>query len=423
MAWPQQELLRPRRKQHMPMHDTWIAVPTYWTVASDAPDDAREETPIFDHPIPLNEEGTLVRTLESFVSLEGDFNVLVVAACSHPSLGQAVRDRVAELIAPLAQNLSLFLVGPPDVDRINAMLDEPILALTSYGNIRNVQLFVPYVLGARVVMGIDDDEIVENRDHVAKALAFIGKEFKGDIVGGMAGPYFDRKGEYRIEGAEELGKHGNIFIMKNHYMNEALKKAIDGPCPDGIVKSNVAFGGNMCMSRDTISKTCHDPYIPRGEDYDYVINAAMKGIWFFCRPDMWITHLPPDSTGSQAGDKMTKLAADIRRFIYVREKYTYHSEHYPDETVPLDYLLPYPGVYLDKDIDMRRLGIEALDEMYPEFREKQSPEEFVDHAIAVAKQKAEEFFRYREKWVQALPRAGEIAGMEDELKGLRIKEA
>jgi len=38
---------------------TWIAVPTYWTHPSSAPG---EELTVFDHPTPLDEDGTLART-------------------------------------------------------------------------------------------------------------------------------------------------------------------------------------------------------------------------------------------------------------------------------------------------------------------------------------------------------------------------
>jgi GT2 family glycosyltransferase len=96
----------------------------------------------------------------------------------------------------------------------------------------------------------------------------------------------------------------------------------------------------MVMPRETIARVCHDPYIPRGEDYDYVINVAMAGIfWRFC-PTMRIVHLPPDSTGSQAADTASKLLADIRRFIYMREKMRLHAERFPDERFDPDYLLP-----------------------------------------------------------------------------------
>lgn len=390
----------------------WIAVPTYWTWPNGQ---SGEEATVFDHPTPLDKEGTLRRTLESFRVLEGDFTVLVVAACADPSLGEATARRVRELIEPLAGDLSLVLVAPPDIPRLNAMLGESFLSMDSYGNIRNVQLLIPYAAGADVVIGIDDDEVIEDSAFLAKNLEFVGTEHNGEFVAGMAGPYLDRRGGYQLPDADALRDRGNIFIMKNFFMNEALERVMEGPHAEPIVKSNIAFGGNMCMARRTIELTCHDPYIPRGEDYDYVINAAMAGLWFFTRPDMSIMHLPPDATGSQAADKMSKMIADIHRFIYMREKHRYHLAHFPDEAFNLDYLMPYPGIYLNEEVDLAAAGIAAMDELYPEYRRKHSPESLVEEAARTALREAAAFFAYRSRWRQTLAGLANVAGLTESL--------
>ena len=382
-----------------PAENLWIAVPTYWTWPTD--EDGEERT-VFDHPTPLNEEGTLGRTLESFTHLEGRFKVLIVAAGAHPDLGPRVHDRVSELIAPYAGRLEVALASPASLERLNATLAEPILSLDSYGNIRNVQLIVPFALGADAVIGIDDDEVIPDRGYVAKAARWIGRPRDGDLVGGMAGPYYDAEGEYRIPGAEDLADCPNLLLKKNYFMNRAVVESMENVEADGLVRSNVAFGGNMVMSRPTIARTCHDPYIARGEDYDYVVNAAMDGISFYFQPAMAITHLPPDSTGSQAGDKLSKLVADIYRFIYMQEKMRQHRRHFPDETIDPDYLLPYPGPYLDPAVDLQAEAVAALDAKYPEFRRRRKCEDLVAEATDLARKKSEEFFDYRDRWRAAL---------------------
>ncbi len=378
----------------------WIAVPTYWTYPSDAPG---EERFAFDHPTPLDENGTIQRMLDSFLSLEGRFRVLIVLGVTNPELNQRAHDKVTSLLVPYTDRLSIYLVSAVNLDTINNQLSDPILDLVGYGNIRNVQLAVPYILGADVVIGIDDDEIVDDPRYLEYVDRYAGAEVDGVPVGGMAGPYFDRSGEYRIGGAEDLGALKNVFLKKNYFMNEALKKFMAEAGATGIVKSNVAFGGNMCMFRDTIAKACHDPYIPRGEDYDYVINAKMEGVTFFFQPAMSVVHLPPDSTGSQAGDKLSKLISDIRRFTYMQVKMAYHARHFPEEQFDRDYLMPYPGPYAEETLDLPAHGVEALDEGYPEFRrEGGSPEAVVDEAVATAQAKVKEFFDYRRQWKTAL---------------------
>jgi len=391
----------------------WIAVPTYWTHPSSKPG---AETTVFDHPTPLDEAGTLSRTLESFTKLRGEFRVLVVAAAAHPDLGSAVHARVEALLRPLAGRLELYLASPANLGALNAALGEPLLRLDSYGNIRNVQLAVPYALGADAVVGIDDDEVIPDPD-------FLGHAARGVAagVGGMAGPYFDARGEWRIAGAEELSAEPNIFLKKNFFMNRAIAKAMAGAGPDGLADSNVAFGGNMVVPRATIARACHDPYIPRGEDYDYVINAAMAGIfWHFC-PAMSIVHLPPDSTGSQAGDRASKLIADIRRFIYMREKLRLGAELFPAERFDPDYLMPYPGPYAAADLDLPTEGVRALDSKYPEFRAGGgSPEALVASAVETARIRAREFFDYRERWRSAMMSATAAPALRRAAEALRI---
>ena len=290
------------------------------------------------------------------------------------------------------------------------------MRLDSYGNIRNVQLAVPCALGADAVVGIDDDEVIPDPGFLEIAARHVAVE-----VGGMAGPYFDARGDWRIAGAEELGAEPNLFLKKNFFMNRAIGRAMAGAGADGLADSNVAFGGNMVVPRATVAQVPHDPYIPRGEDYDYVINAAMSGIlWKFC-PAMSIVHLPPDSTGSQAGDRASKLLADIRRFIYMREKLEAHAELFPAERFDPEYLMPYPGPYLAPGADLPAEGVRALDTKYPEFRAGGgSPERLVAEAVATARVKAREFFDYRRRWRSAMIGAAAGAEFRRAAEGLRI---
>lgn len=377
------------------VENIWIAVSTYWSYPTNK---VGEENSIFDHPSALNSEGTFARTLECFRHLTMDFHIVIVVAVSHPDLSSKAHEKVLSIAKPFTDNLSIYLISPENLHLINRHLEEPMLRLDSYGNIRNVQLAVPYAMGADVVVGIDDDEIIEDSVYLEKVVRYIGKEYNGDFIGGLAGPYYDRNGSFQLEGADQLSKSKNIFRKKNYFMNEALKKVMREAPLKGIVRSNVAFGGNMCMARKTIEQICHDPFIPRGEDYDYVINAKMKGINFYFQPDMKITHLPPDSPASQAGDNMKKLIADIQRFIYMREKMRFHRKRYPKERIDIDYLMPYPGVYLDNKVDLQREAIQCLDELYPEYRRQNLPEDLVKNAVKLARNKTKEFFVYRDKW-------------------------
>ena len=396
----------------------WIAVPSYWTYASGQ---EGEELTVFDHPTPLDETGTMGRMFESFLDLEGEVKVLVVAAGTHPSIADAIHNKVSDIIKPYADKMEIYLVSPKNLPIINSLLPEPILKLDSYGNIRNVQLALPYAMGADGVLGIDDDEVVLVKDHIQQAADSISGTYCGEIVAGIAGPYFDSAGSYQLSDGDELKSEPNIFLKKNYFMNEALKHYMNAELDNSLIRCNVAFGGNMVMARETIACACHDPYIPRGEDYDYVINAAMKGKLFCFRPGMGITHLPPGvNNGSQADDKISKLTADIGRFIYMNEKMKYHIANFPEEKIDLDYLRPYPAPYLEVDVDLAAEAVKALDSKYPKFREKELPEEFVANVVETTKKKVVEFFEYRERWEAMTAVIGDDAKLQSAIEEFKV---
>lgn len=376
-------------------NDIWVAVPTYWSHASDT---TGPEDIIFDHPTPLNEGGTLSRTLESFKVMKGSFNVIIVAAVAHPSLDNDVHEHVKKLLAPFKDDLNITLVSPSNLTAINEKLSKPLLSLTSYGNIRNVQLAVPYAMGAKVVIGIDDDELVEDPDFIKKVMDNIHTTENPTNIHGMAGPYYDRNGEYQIAGADELEDCPNLFIKKNYFMNTALKAAMKQGETKDVFPCNIAFGGNMCMSREMIANTCHDPYIPRGEDYDYVINAKMNGYTYSFQPKMSIVHLPPDSDGSQAADKLSKMTCDIKRFIYMKEKNSLFNKLNPDTPFDIDYIMPYPGPYLTEEADLVAHGEDALNTLYPDFNKTGNAKEFAQEASEIAREKVKEYFTVAKEW-------------------------
>jgi hypothetical protein len=390
----------------------WITVPTYWGDYGTA-----ENPPCidFDHPTALDGEETLSRTVGSLCELRGDFQLLVVLAVTHRDYLPAARSRVEKILAPFLCRKALYLITPDETERINGFLLQPLLQMNSYGNIRNVQLFLPYCLGAEIVVGIDDDEIIEDPEYLEKMVAGIGTS---EDVGGLAGPYYDREGDFKIRGAEDLGSLENLFLKKNYFMNEALKSAM-ARSPD-IHPSSVAFGGNMVFKRDTISRICHDPFIPRGEDYDYVINALMKGIRFYFHPEAGIVHLPPDSTGSQAGDNVRKLKADIRRFLYMSAKLKRHRELYPGEEFSYNLLSPYPGAFAVEKGILETQGEAALIEGYPHCMDGSTTKRFIAEAVEESDRRADEFFAYRELWADLVSSGSDKPELKAYLKGLKL---
>ena len=67
-----------------------------------------------------------------------------------------------------------------------------------------------------------------------------------------------------------------------------------------------------------------------------------------------------------------------------------------------DYLLPYPGVFLNEELDLESHAVEALEQIYPDYGDKYSVEDFVKKAVKTARIKAGEFFSYNKRWETAM---------------------
>ncbi|RLC39367.1 MAG: hypothetical protein DRH33_03045, partial [Candidatus Nealsonbacteria bacterium] len=79
------------------MQKVTVVIPTYWTWPKDIKD--KEEKSIFDHPTPLDLDGTLARTLESFKKIDyPDFDILVIAASTNVEIAEKVEKRVQGII-------------------------------------------------------------------------------------------------------------------------------------------------------------------------------------------------------------------------------------------------------------------------------------------------------------------------------------
>ncbi|MCK4956147.1 MAG: hypothetical protein KAS49_00835, partial [Candidatus Cloacimonetes bacterium] len=60
---------------------TYMIIPTYWTGENNA---WEEGDAVYDHPTPINEEGTLRRTIKSLDILnDKDFTLIILAAATN----------------------------------------------------------------------------------------------------------------------------------------------------------------------------------------------------------------------------------------------------------------------------------------------------------------------------------------------------
>ncbi len=331
---------------------TTVVIPTYW--ARDSSQGWMEGDAVYDHPTPLDGQGTIGRAIESMNILEDrDFQLVVIACPTSPEIGGLVEARVEEIVSTAASGVGLDfeVFGPSKLEEVHGRLDrtggcdfKDLLRLRGYSNVRNLCLFAAHLLGSDVAVLIDDDEVFEDPGFISKAREFIGSKIDGVDVYGVAGYYSQPDGGYRIQKklSEWMKNWGQIPLM-----NESFESLI--PNPPRLKKTPLVFGGNMIIHRRLFTKVPFDPNVRRGEDIDYLINSRMYGYQFYLDRELSIKHLAPSKTHP----KWMQLREDIYRFTYERAKLRSQRPVPGMTLVRAEEFDPYPGRLLGAELEDR----------------------------------------------------------------------
>ncbi len=400
------------------MLKTTITIPTYWTRKygeKGSPEDA-----IFDHPTPLDQQGTLPRCLESLCALKGkDFQVLIITAPVNPQIADRVDKVVARIIAPFRKAFPVIQFGMKELESAQRILESRgvgggLLSLNSYPNIRNCQLIGALLLDSDLIVAIDDDETVPE-DFIDTAVELVGSDFKGKRIDGKSGIYLNNDGDYKIRETGNPRSSPNIFFSKAALMNDAFSHLLS--TPERIVETPIALGGNMVFSRRLYTSVPHDPNITRGEDIDYLINSRLLGFnWFFDRK-LRITHLPPEAGPEDPFNTtvLAKLQQDVIRFIYQKEKITLSHNRSGITPVRTGDLGVYPGEFLKPGLE--ELALCALQDTRPANVDESffpTPEELLYRARKHS-DKAGAFFDFAGKWPQMIETLAADSSLRDQL--------
>ena len=144
---------------------TTMVIPSYWSRKHAL--GMRETDAIYDHPTPLDNEGTLGRTLESLnVLRDRDFEVVVIAVANSEDIEDEVEHKVTAIIASVDTDVKIHLFSHSHLQKVHKVMQDAgeesfstLLKLQGYSNIRNLCLFIPHVFDSEIAILIDDDEV------------------------------------------------------------------------------------------------------------------------------------------------------------------------------------------------------------------------------------------------------------------------
>lgn len=329
-----------------------VIVPTYWAREGG---EWRRGDLVFDHPTPLDEEGTLWRCLESLNKLDGKFNLFLIVVPTHLDIQENLERKMIDKLNRLSLKYDLIPVFPSTISEVQGCLKgEPIgevLNLNGYPQVRNACLLIPFILGSEIFIMLDDDEVVLDKDFLNKAVEYLGENFRGRRIVAKAGVYLQAHGTPFFKDKDVWWR---AFLRSKEAMNEAFKVIELG---ERIVDTPFAFGGNMVVSNEVVSKgICFDPYVPRGEDTDFLVNVKSEGYAFVLDTALKILHLPPKPSSPD----WMELRQNALRFLYMRTKLKRSKMLGVKRNVSPSDLAPYPGRFLDWTLKHRLLVTSLL---------------------------------------------------------------
>ena len=323
-----------------------IVIPSYWCGRRSSHSINRGV--VYDHMTPIDQPGELSRCLESLRHVTGVDRIILLVAAEPGVENQAV-ERV-RAIADNFMDLDIVIIGDAEMRLIHRRFEQVgvgeykgAACLTGYGAIRNLGLIAASIFGHDTVVFIDDDEVIPNADFLERALHGIAcKTPTGSIITAKTGFFYD---SYDSPKAPEDMPWYDRFWNKAADFNDYIEGALHGP---RLSRSNVCCGGCMVLHADSYGNIAFDPWIARGEDLDYLINARMYGndVWF--DNQFSLLHLPPE--GSQHSSRFEQ---DVYRWFYEVRKIEFAKTQIDLMQVTPSTLDPYPGPWLDPSIHRR----------------------------------------------------------------------
>lgn len=399
----------------LPVTTPCLIIPTFWTRRRGR----ISENPLlaYDHPTPIDTEGTLPACLKSLEEVEGLGRVVLIVAATDPSIEHQAEDRVREILTDFP-DIDALVFGPAELGSLHRRLEQLEFAdmihgvsLVGYGAVRNVGLMAAAVLGCESVVFLDDDQVITDRQFLLRASEALGERLDdGRAVLAKTGYYTDEDGRYQRHVKPSFA---DSFWRKDDAFNHALA-VVDAP--PRIKQSPLAFGGCMSLHRDMFVNVSFDPWVMRGEDVDYVINARMHGGDVFLDGEWSVVHNPP-----KLPSEALQFRQDVYRFIYEHRKIEFAKSQVDLRQVTAESLAPFPGNFLGSSIVWRAF----LTSILKGFTAKEGGRYFRIARVALkdageyARENCNNYFDFQRRWPLLMERIWDDVALKPLFTGER----
>lgn len=392
-----------------------VIIPTFWTRRRGRFSDRLIN--VYDHPTAIDEESPLTACLRSLERVEGVEKVVVLVAATDASIEHEAEDRVREIIAEVP-GVDAMVFGPAELGSLHRRLEQlefsdmvAGVSLTGYGAVRNVGLVVAATLGVDVCFFVDDDEVVADPSFLRTGSEGLGmKTPDGKVVFAKTGYYVDEQGRH---GVKDDAHWSDTFWRQAADFDRAMGVVDTAP---RVKPANLAFGGCMALHRDMYQNVSFDPWVLRGEDIDYVINARMHGGDVFLDSEWRIVHRPPAPSSPAL-----QFRQDVYRFIYEHRKLEFARSQIDLRRVSANSLRPYPGDFVGHSVTWRAAAtgvLRALAGREPGVHLSAAKAAFTD-AAGYARRNCDNYFAFQRRWPIMMERLWEDVALGTLFSGER----
>ncbi|MBE6470701.1 MAG: hypothetical protein Q3963_03105 [Coriobacteriaceae bacterium] len=379
-----------------------VIIPTIFGLRRRRGAPAKNPLEVYDHPTAPGDAKELRRCLASLAAVK-DMPPIILLVSSQASARLAARETVESAVREFP-TLDVLVIGDAEAQLVRQRLAqlgasglEDKVGLVGYAAMRNLALVVANVLKYDAAIFLEDDEVVEDADFISRAVYGLGKlTRRGVPILAKTGFYYNSEGTYRSKSQD---KWYNRYWQQGKAFNAWIEHAMAGP---RLSRSNHVCGGCLALHREAFRRLAFDPWIPRGEDLDYLIDLRMYGsdIWF---DNKWsLVHLPPDT-----GNEGTRFMQDIYRWLYEFRKVEFSRTQIDLLPIPPSSLEPYPGPFLRPGITRRVKRTAFLRSLARPNKGayRKAARAATREATAYAEQNCGKYFEFQRVWPEIMRRA------------------